>query len=95
MSGGRMFGSTISNETEATSVVTVEGTKCKIMSAEDVKRDLTWDEINGVRRIVKEEWHSVQTSATLPVDVKVVRDFVYQTVDPFDLVEINDSLQVA
>lgn len=91
MNGGRMFGSTIAG-TEA-SGSEISGAKCTIFCADDVERSLAWDEIDGVRRIVREEWYSLNATIILQANVKIVRVFVYQSSSPFDLVEINDSLQ--
>lgn len=57
-----------------------------IKCADDVLTDYTWAEIDGVRRVIKTEWSSANVTAELGVtSAEVVKDYVYQALDPFDL----------
>lgn len=66
----------------------------RLLCADDVERYLTWAEIDGVRRITKIEWVSDSIDAEESATVKLTRTFTYQSVDPFDLVDISDELTV-
>lgn len=83
------------NPKPVTSGLTPEETlKCQIMSAHDARRDLTWAEIDGVRRIKKIIWTSVSVNQVLNQTISVTRDFLYLAVDPFDLNITTDTLDI-
>lgn len=71
-----------------------ESAKSSIMCADDRHMGLTWAEIDGVRRIVQIRYSSPALNLALGQTVEVVRDFTYQIVDPFDLIEIEDTVLV-
>lgn len=69
--------------------------KCRLLSAPDVLKDLTWAEIDGVRRITKIEWTSVALDAFYGQTIKLTRDFAYDGGDPYDLDTIQDDLDIS
>lgn len=68
--------------------------KSAILCAPDVVRVFTHAEIDGVRRVIKIEYTSASVDVEFEATYKLIRDFTYQTVDPFDLVSIIDTLEV-
>ena len=66
----------------------------KLMCAPDLKRDLTWNEIDGVRRIIEIIFTSLILNAETGKTISLTRTFTYQAADPFDLVTIIDSIGI-
>lgn len=66
----------------------------KLFCSPDLFRALTWQEIDGVRRIIKIEYTSVMLNVETGSTIKLTRNFTYQSEDPFDLITIIDSLEV-
>lgn len=71
-----------------------EDIKCKIIGAPDVLKDLTWAEIDGVRRVIKIVFTSASVDAILGATHTLNRDFTYLIADPFDLDKIQDNLVI-
>lgn len=71
-----------------------EKLKGDLLCAPDLDRDMTWAEIDGVRKVTQ----IVFTSASLDVatgdTITLTRVFTYQGMDPFDLIEVKDTLTV-
>jgi hypothetical protein len=68
--------------------------KCQLLCMSDLDRLFTWQEINGVRRVVKIVFSSVAFNTQLGQTVTLERDFTYETADPFDMTRITDTLVV-
>jgi hypothetical protein len=65
------------------------------MCAEDVHVDYTWQEINGVRRIVQIKWSSASVATELSLaEASVQRDYTYEVADPYDLIDRDDTLNL-
>lgn len=69
-----------------------EDAKDSILCANDKESDFTWQEIDGVRRVVRIDFSSAALDAELGQTIVFRRDFVYDVADPFDLDKIVDSL---
>ena len=66
-----------------------------IMCATDVHVDYTWQEINGVRRIVQIKWSSASVATELTLtEASVQRDYTYEVADPYDLIDRDDTLNL-
>ena len=86
-------------QTKKTNIVGIgvedgERIKNRLLCMHDLKRALTWDEIDGVRRVTNIVFTSVALDADLNKTIDLERVFAYQTADPFDLVSIEDTLTV-
>jgi len=68
--------------------------KNDILCAPDVIRDLTWAEIDGVRRVIQIDFTSNQSNVLYNGIYTVTRVFTYDTIAPFDLDKIIDTLVV-
>ena len=68
--------------------------KKAIVCASDLVRDMTWAEIDGVRRVTQIVFTADSVDEFFEVTAVLTRDFTYQTVDPFDLIKIEDTLDV-
>jgi hypothetical protein len=68
--------------------------KAALLCAPDLVRDMTWQEIDGVRRLVQIVFTSDAVNVEFEAIISLTRDFTYQLVDPFDLVKIEDTLVV-
>ncbi len=76
-----------------TIVSTADSPKESIMCANDVVADYVWQEIDGVRRITKITWSSVSVATELALSsASVERNYTYQNIDPFDLINRVDTL---
>jgi hypothetical protein len=85
---------TADNRLQVTNTLTLEQRlKEAIMCSDDAELDFTWDEIDGVRRIVQIIYSSDSVATLLgQSEAKVQRDFTYQGSDPFDLIKRIDQL---
>lgn len=72
----------------------LEELKNRICCMPDVDKAMTWAEINGVRRITKIVFTSALLDADESANIVLNRDFTYQLVDPFDLIDVKDDLVV-
>jgi len=68
--------------------------KGALMCAPDLERAMTWAEIDGVRRVVKIVYTADSVDTFFAATIDLTRDFTYQTADPFDLINIKDTLVV-
>lgn len=68
--------------------------KGEICCAFDMNKDFEWAEVNGVRRVVKITMQSASVNIKhgLNPNARIERLFSYQSVYPFDLVSIIDTL---
>lgn len=66
----------------------------KLFCMPDLKRDFTWDEVDGVRVPVSIVFTSAQLDADTGQTNVLTRNFVYEVADPFDLDYIEDELVV-
>jgi len=71
-----------------------ERIKNRLLCMPDLKRPMTWDEIDGVRRVVEIKFTSALLDTDLGSTIDLTRVFTYQTSDPFDLILIEDTLTV-
>lgn len=68
--------------------------KQSLMCSPDLKKDFTWDEVDGVRVPVQIVFSSALLDAETGNTITLTRSFIYEASDPFDLDEITDVLVV-
>lgn len=71
-----------------------EKLKGDLLCAPDLDRDMTWAEIDGVRRVTQIVFTSASLDAATGDTITLTRTFTYQGADPFDLIEVKDVLTV-
>jgi hypothetical protein len=71
-----------------------EKTKGDLLCSSDLDRDMTWAEIDGVRRVTQIVFTSANLDAATGDTITLTRTFTYQVADPFDLIEVKDTLTV-
>lgn len=69
--------------------------KNRLLSSPDLAKDMTWNEIDGVRRIVEIVFTSASLDSNMGATISLTRTFTYQGADPYDLVNVEDDLVVA
>ena len=67
-----------------------QSAKDLICCADDIVREYTWSEINGVRRITEILFSSEKANTELGFDIQIQRTFTYQASSPYDLTRITD-----
>ena len=67
----------------------------RLMCSPDLVKDLTWAEIDGVRRITQIIFTSAALDADESMTIVATRTFTYQGADPFDLTKITNVLAVS
>lgn len=71
-----------------------EELKNKLMCASDRQADFTWQEIDGVRRVIEIVFTSAALDAEEGMTIVLTRTFVYEGTQPFDLDKITNVLTV-
>lgn len=66
--------------------------KCGILCAYDMRKELDWDEIDGVRRVVEMRFYSDAVNLLNGTNYFVRRVFTYKLASPRDLLKITDTL---
>jgi hypothetical protein len=86
------FLSTIGGQASASNTGLPEDIKCIFLCAPDVRKELDWDEIDGVRRVKEIRFYSDITNTKYSVNLYIKRIFSYKPATPRDLFEIDDFL---
>jgi hypothetical protein len=68
--------------------------KNRLLSSPDVNKDMTWAEIDGVRRITEIIFKSASLDVNTSSTTTLTRTFTYQVADPYDLTDVDDVLAV-
>jgi hypothetical protein len=66
--------------------------KCSVICAYDCRKELTWGEIDGVRRIQEIKYYSDSVNLVSQSNFYIKRTFLYAANFPRDLYEITDVL---
>lgn len=69
--------------------------KNRLLSSPDLNKDMTWAEIDGVRRVTQIIFKSASLDANTSSTTTLTRTFTYQGADPYDLTDVDDALVVA
>jgi len=69
-------------------------TKNRLLGSPDLSKDMTWAEIDGVRRITEIIFTSSSLDSNTSSTVTLTRTFTYQVADPYDLTDVDDVLAV-
>ena len=80
----------INNDGSINTVTKPESKKCELFSKIDLYKEFTWQEIDGVRRIIQIDFTSELFNNFYRGYYTLRRRFTYQTIDPYDLININE-----
>jgi hypothetical protein len=69
--------------------------KNRLLSSPDLRKDMTWNEIDGVRRIVEIVFTAPSLDSNMSKTISLTRTFTYQVADPYDLTDVDDVLAVS
>lgn len=73
----------------------IDAVKSELLCADDLSKEFTWQEIDGVRRVVEIVFSSaLYDAAHTPNTTTLVRTFTYGNADPFDLLSVVDEVVI-